>query len=132
MEKYLEEALGIVKAQASVRQMTDVEIISMVQAVACGIKQVSEGETAMEAAAPAPAVDPKKAIREKTIICLECGKKFKVLTKRHLAIHGLTPKEYRERWGYSQKTPLIAKGLARDRRNKMKEMKLWERRGKNK
>ncbi|MEF2144593.1 MAG: MucR family transcriptional regulator [Desulfovibrionaceae bacterium] len=127
MEDYLREALEIVRAQASVRTMTEEEITSMVQNLASGIKTIIEGgEVATEKAEPA--TDPKKAIREKSIICLESGKAFKVLTKRHLAKFGLTPDEYREKWGYAKKTPLVCKSLQRERRKKMKDMKLWERR----
>jgi predicted transcriptional regulator len=82
----------------------------------------------MEKESQEPAVDPKKAIREKSVVCLECGKSFKVLTKKHLASHGLTPEEYKEKWGYKKGTSLVAKGLARERRKKMKDMKLWEKR----
>lgn len=131
MDEYLKEALEIVKAQASVRNMSEEEIISMVEKLAKGINAISDGvEVAVDS--QAPDIDPKKAIREKSIICLECGKSFKVLTKRHLITHDLTPLEYKEKWGYTKKTSLVCKGLARDRRKKMADMKLWERRGKNK
>jgi len=102
-----------------------------VEKLSKGINAISDGvEVAIDD--QCPSVDPKKAIREKSIICLECGKSFKVLTKRHLINHDLTPLEYKEKWGYTKKTSLVCKGLARDRRKKMSEMKLWERRGKNK
>lgn len=129
MDDFLKQALEIVKAQASVRNMTEEEIISMVEKLAKGIANISEGVDEAEAA-QVPAVDPKKAIREKSVICLECGKSFKVLTKRHLASHDLTPVEYKEKWGYTKKTSLVCKSLARERRKKMADMKLWERRGK--
>jgi predicted transcriptional regulator len=127
MEDYLKEALEIVKAQASVRTMTEEEITSMVQSLSKGIRNIAE-DTADVAANAEPAVDPKKAIREKSVICLECGKSFKVLTKKHLASHGLTPEEYKAKWGYKKGTSLVAKSLARERRKKMKDMKLWEKR----
>lgn len=130
MEDYLKEALEIVKAQASVRTMTEEEITSMVQKLSAGIKSISEGET-IAASEPA-AVDPKKAIREKSILCCVCGKSFKVITKKHLATHGLTAEEYREQYGYKKKLPLVCKSLQRERRKKMKEMKLWTKRGKKK
>ncbi len=63
--------------------------------------------------------DPKKAILEKAVVCLECGKKFKVLTTKHLAQHGLTPEEYMEKWGFKKTQSLIANGLARQRKQKM-------------
>ena len=74
------------------------------------------------------AIDPKKAIRERSVICCECGKSFKVLTKRHLATHELTPDQYREKYGYKKGTSLVAKALARSRRKNMQDMKLWEKR----
>lgn len=127
MEDYLKEALEIVKAQASVRTMTEEEITSMVQSLSKGIRNIAE-DNAEVATKVEPPVDPKKAIREKSVICLECGKSFKVLTKKHLASHGLTPEEYRAKWGYKKGTSLVAKSLARERRKKMKDMKLWEKR----
>ena len=99
MEDYLKEALEIVKAQASVRTMTEDEIISMVKSLAGGIKNIFEpaaGGGEMQEAL----MDPKKAIKEKSIICLESGKAFKILTRKHLAKFGLTPDQYREKWGY--------------------------------
>ena len=128
MEEYLKQALEIVKAQASVRNMTEDEITSMVNTLAEGIRNIA-GEV-KEPEPAKPAIDPKKAIREKSIICLECGKSFKVLTKKHLASHDLTPEEYKEKWGYKKNISLVAKGLARERRKKMQEMKLWEKRKK--
>jgi predicted transcriptional regulator len=124
MQDYLKEAVEIAKAQASVRTMTPEEITSMVQKIASDLQTLSDGS--MEKESQEPAVDPKKAIREKSVVCLECGKSFKVLTKRHLASHGLTPEEYKAKWGYKKGTSLVAKGLARERRKKMKDMKLWE------
>ncbi len=130
MEYHLKAALEIVKAQASVRTMAEDEITSMVRTLSAGIKTISEGLLEDLSASPVAPVDPKKAIREKTIICLESGKPFKVLTKRHLAKFDITPDEYREKWGYAKKTPLVCKSLQRERRKKMKEMKLWEKRKK--
>ncbi|MFP4391644.1 MAG: MucR family transcriptional regulator [Desulfohalobiaceae bacterium] len=131
MESYVQEALDIVKAQASVRNMSEEEITSMVQKLSQQLKELLEErseEEKSEQKQQEPFVDPKKAIREKSVICLECGKTFKVLTKRHLATHGLTPTEYKAKWGYKKGTALIAKSLARERRKKMQEMQLWKRR----
>jgi predicted transcriptional regulator len=109
MEDYLKQAIEIVKAQASVRNMNEEEITSMIKSLAGSIRGVAEGVApAVETEA---AVDPKNAIREKSVICCECGKSFKVLTKRHLATHGLTPDQYKEKYGYKKGTSLVAKSL---------------------
>ena len=131
MEDYLKEALEIVKAQASVRNMTEEEITSMVRRLSDdirGIISVVPTPVIGEETAPVPAMDPKKAVRERSIICLESGKSFKILTKKHLGKFGLTPDTYREKWGYPKGMPLVCKELQRERRKKMKEMKLWEKR----
>ncbi len=128
MDDYLKEALEIVRAQASVRNMTEDEITSMVRRLADSIRAIAEGVApAAEGGAAVPA-DPKKAVREKSIICLESGKSFKILTKKHLAKFGLTPDEYRAKWGYPKNMPLVCKELQRERRKKMKDMRLWEKR----
>ncbi len=127
MEDYIKQAIEIVKAQASVRNMTEEEINSMIINVTKGIKSaISDEQTADDQLDPA--VDPKKSIRERSVVCLECGKQFKVITKKHLAKHELTPEEYKEKWGYKKNTSLVCKSLARDRRKKMQEMELWKKR----
>ena len=129
MEEYVKCALEIVKAQASVRTMTDEEITSMVRRLAAGIRDIS-GDVFEGEAEHVVDMDPKKAVKEKSVTCLECGKVFKILTKKHLAHHGLTPEEYRAKYGYKKTQALACKSLARERRAKMKDMKLWERRKK--
>lgn len=125
MDDYLKEALEIVKAQAKVRTMSEEEIISMVQKLAEGIRDVCMG---VQPADEVQAVPVRKSIKEQSIICLECGKSFKILTKKHLGSHNLDADSYREKWGIKRLTPLVCKSLQRERRKKMKDMKLWERR----
>ena len=130
MDENMKQAVEIVKAQASVRNMTEEEISNMILTIANKIGGAEEKQMAQEqeATQQQPPVDPKKAIREKSVICLECGKSFKVLTKKHLASHGLTAEEYKAKWGYKKNQALVAKSLARERRKKMQEMELWKKR----
>jgi len=129
MDEYVKEALEVVKAQAGVRNMTEDEITSMVQSIADRLRGVeAHAEDERPYGHQEPAVDPKKSIREKSVICLECGKSFKILSKRHLAQHGLTPQEYKEKWGFKKNQSLVAKALSRQRRKKMQEIQLWKKR----
>ena len=121
------QALSITCAQAGVRVMTAQEIVQYAKEVAQGIRQM-QGDAASLSGAVDPAVDPRDAVRESTVVCLECGAKFKMLTKRHLAQHGLTPEEYKAKWGLKKGTPLACKSLQRMRRKKMQDMQLWSRR----
>ena len=123
----MKQALEIVKAQASVRAMTEDEITGMVAKLTAGIMGL---ETPAPIEEQPPLMEPAKAIREASIVCCECGKTFKILTKKHLATHGLTPEAYREKYGYKRTQALACKALARERRAKMKDLRLWEKRGK--
>ena len=129
MDDHLKQALEIVKAQASLRTMTEDEITSMTIKLAKSLKCIAGGCVEEEASVE---IDAKKAIKEKSITCCECGKAFKIITKKHLASHDLTPAEYKAKHGYKKGQALSCKGLARARKVKMSEMKLWERRGKGK
>jgi len=129
MDDYLVLALEIVKAQAKVRNMAEDEITTMVSKLAGTIRGMDSDLVGPGGRiAGTASLDAKKAIKERTITCMESGKSFKILTKKHLAKYGLTPDEYRAKWGYAKGLPLVCKSLQRERRKKMREMKLWERR----
>ena len=132
MDDYLKEALEIAKAQAGVRVMKEEEIAAFVHKVAQGIRAVAESEQPVEQNREEMALEGRKSVKERSVTCLECGKNFKVLTKRHLAIHGMSTDYYREKWGLKKGTALVCKALKRERRKKMNDMKLWERRRKPK
>lgn len=127
MDDYLKQALEIVKAQASVRIMSEEEITSMVKNLSHHLRNLEELPVEQEEPA-ALSISPAKSIKEKTITCLECGKSFKIITKKHLMTHNLDADSYREKWGIKKTTPLVCKELQRERRKKMREMKLWEKR----
>ena len=130
MDDYLKEALEIARAQASVRVMSEDEITSFIQKLAQGIRSVAEGETPAELESGDMVLEARKSVKEKSVTCLECGKTFKILTRRHLASHGMDAAAYREKWGFKKDSPLVCKALQRERRKKMKDMKLWEKRHK--
>ena len=130
MDDFLKGALEISKAQAGVRVMSAEEITAFVQKVAGSIRAVAMGEATGEPDFDGAVLEARKSIKEKSVTCLECGKSFKILTKRHLAGHDITTAEYREKWGFKKDAPLVCKALQRERRKKMKDMKLWEKRRK--
>ena len=120
----MQQALEIARAQAGVRAMTAAEVAAYVSE----LTQTLESAMCPEEAKQTPAVDPKNSIGESYVTCLECGKTFKVITKKHLILHGLDAASYRAKWGFKKGTPLTCKELQRARRQKMKDMKLWEKR----
>ncbi len=73
---------------------------------------------------PTPAVPIKKSVTPDYIICLEDGKKLKML-KRHLkTAYNLTPEEYRERWGLPPDYPMVAPNYAKQRSKLAKQIGL--------
>jgi len=73
---------------------------------------------------PQPAVSVKKSVTPDYIICLEDGKKLKML-KRHLkTAYGMTPEEYRERWSLPPDYPMVAPNYAEQRSSLAKKIGL--------
>jgi len=73
---------------------------------------------------PQPAVAVRKSVTPDYIICLEDGKKLKML-KRHLkTAYNMTPEEYRERWGLAADYPMVAPNYAQHRSSLAKKIGL--------
>jgi predicted transcriptional regulator len=71
-----------------------------------------------------PAVPIKKSVTDDYIICLEDGKKLKML-KRHLnTAYGMTPEEYRQKWGLPADYPMVAPNYSKTRKDLAKKIGL--------
>jgi predicted transcriptional regulator len=82
---------------------------------------------AAPAVRPQPAVSIKKSIQPDYIVCLEDGKKLKML-KRHLkTAYNMSPEGYRERWGLTPDYPMVAPNYAQQRSRLAKEIGLGTR-----
>ncbi len=72
------------------------------------------------ASAPAEKLEPKVSVRASIkpdyIVCLEDGKKQKMLKRHLMTNHGMTPAEYREKWGLAADYPMVAPNYAEQRR----------------
>lgn len=75
--------------------------------------------------APVPAVNPKRSVHPDYIVCLEDGKKFKSM-KRHLTAHGLTPQQYRSKWGLPADYPMTAPNYSATRSAMAKDIGLGQ------
>jgi predicted transcriptional regulator len=79
-------------------------------------------------ARPEPAVSVRSSIKPDYIVCLEDGKKLKML-KRHLMTHyQMTPDEYRAKWGLPADYPMVAPNYAEQRRSLAKKIGLGTKR----
>ena len=122
----VEMAADIVQSQSAAKGMTTEEITFALQNTFKALTDLQTSEihsTQMPAEAgegftgKAPAISPEKSIQKNKIICLECGQEFRMLSPKHLKSHGLTGREYRQKYGFSLRQPLCARSLS-DRRKK--------------
>ncbi len=103
----------IVSAHVANNAVSSADLPDLIRAVYAALGNV---KTAGEAPpTPKPAVPIKRSVTPNYIVCLEDGRKMKML-KRHLKTdHNMTPKEYRERWGLPQDYPMTAPNYAKVR-----------------
>jgi predicted transcriptional regulator len=112
----------IVSAHVSNNSVTTEALPSLIQEVYKTLAGVGREPVAPEK--PQPAVPVKKSVFPDHIICLEDGKKLKML-KRHLkTAYNMTPEQYRERWALPPDYPMVAPNYARHRSSLAKKIGL--------
>jgi len=73
-----------------------------------------------------PMLTPENSIQDDKVICLECGAEMRQLTVKHLVSHGMDLKQYKEKYGFSMRTPLAAKSVTEAQSNSAKKRGLPE------
>jgi predicted transcriptional regulator len=71
-----------------------------------------------------PAVPIRRSVTDDHIVCLECGKKLKMLKRHLLTDHELTPQAYRAKWGLKPDYPMVAPSYSAERRTLAKQIGL--------
>jgi len=118
----------IVTSHLSRNTLETSEISSLIREVYSTLSNVGTSEPINDR--PQPAISIRKSIQPDYIVCLEDGKKLKML-KRHLkTAYNMTPEEYRQRWGLPSDYPMVAPNYANQRRNLAKKIGLGTRRKK--
>jgi predicted transcriptional regulator len=112
-DQVLTLAVQIVSAHVAHNTVLAEELPGLIHTVYTTLAQA--GAPVVKTERPEPAVPVKKSVFPDHIICLEDGKKLKML-KRHLQTHySLTPQQYRERWGLPRDYPMVAPNYAEKR-----------------
>jgi len=126
----LELAAEIVAAFVSHNSLPAGELPALLTTISRTLGEIASGGTAQTAAEPqTPAVPVKKSITPDYIVCLEDGKKLKML-KRHLrTAYDMSPEQYRQRWDLPADYPMVAPNYARQRSRLAKEIGLGTRSG---
>jgi predicted transcriptional regulator len=118
----------IVSAYVSNHAVAPGDIPALINQVHSALRRVSSGQAEAMAEPAKPAVPVKRSINPDFIVCLDDGKKFKSL-KRHLRTqYGMTPEQYREKWGLPADYPMVAPNYAAARSQLAKQMGLGQQR----
>lgn len=114
----------IVAAYVSRNSMSSSEIPAFVQTVHRSLCALSSGQSYLLSARSEPAVPIENSIHPDYIVCLEDGRKLKML-KRHLkTAYNMTPEQYRERWNLPTNYPMVAPNYAKRRSSIAKDIGL--------
>jgi predicted transcriptional regulator len=104
----------IVSAYVSRNSVTPSGLPALIESIHSALTNLGAVEAVPSTEALVPAVPIRKSISPGFLICLDDGKKFKSL-KRHLASHGMTPDQYRAKWGLPDSYPMVAPEYAATR-----------------
>ena len=117
----------IVAAHVSNNSVAVNDLPQLIQNVHSALTGISGSRAAPEAR-PEPKVSIRASIKPDYIVCLEDGKKQKMLKRHLMTNHGLTPDEYRQKWGLAADYPMVAPNYAEQRRTLAKSIGLGTKR----
>src|SRR3954453_13498559 len=117
----------IVAGDVSNNSVTVNDLPNLIQNVHSALSGIA-GSSRAAGPKPGPKLSIRSSIKPDYIVCLEDGKKLKML-KRHLMTHyNLTPDQYRQKWGLSADYPMVAPNYAEQRRTLAKSIGLGTKR----
>ena len=128
-EDMLRMAVDVVAAYLSNNQVASTQIPEVIQSVFTSLSEIEVGTAEARPEPQKPAVPIRKSVTPDYIVCLEDGKKLKML-KRHLqTTYGMSPEEYRAKWGLPADYPMVAPNYAQQRSEFAKKIGLGRKAG---
>lgn len=128
-EDLLRMSVDIVAAYASKNALPADQIPEVIKTVYGALNSLDAAPQAPQAEPLKPAVPVRRSVHPDYIVCLEDGKKLKML-KRHLrTTYDMTPEEYRAKWGLQPDYPMVAPNYAKQRSDFAKEIGLGRKSG---
>ena len=108
----VETTSEVVAAYVAKNHIQPSELPSLIASVHAALGGLGKPEASLEESAKlVPPVSIKKSVTDEYLVSMEDGKRYKSL-KRHLGTHGLTPAEYRAKWGLPSDYPMVAPAYA--------------------
>lgn len=121
-------AIEVVSAYVSHNSLSATDLTRMLVDVYQALSGLGSARAAPPAPDLVPAVSVRKSVTPDYIVCLDDGKQFKSL-KRHLALLGMTPAEYRAKWNLPSDYPMVAPTYAATRSDLAKTIGLGRKHG---
>ena len=125
-DELLRMTTQVVSAYVGNNPVPENQISDVIQSVYGSLEGLG-GSTTAAPTKQKPAVPVKRSITPDHIICLEDGKKLKMLKRYLRTAHNLTPEEYRAKWGLAADYPMVAPNYAKQRSAFAKEIGLGKR-----
>jgi predicted transcriptional regulator len=123
-EETIRLATGIVSAYVQFNQLPAGQLAQMIRDIHGTLASLSSGVEMHDPEKHKPAVPIKKSITPEFLICLEDGKKLKMLKRYLRSRYGLSPEEYRMKWGLPADYPMVAPNYAEQRSQFAKQIGL--------
>jgi len=114
----------IVSAYAGNASLTPSELTDVIGSVSRALSSLSSNTVEPEPKELAPAVPVKKSVTADFIVCLEDGKKLKMLKRHLMSTYGMTPADYRTKWNLPRDYPMVAPNYAATRSQLAKKIGL--------
>ncbi|MBP7002520.1 MucR family transcriptional regulator [Amaricoccus sp.] len=113
----------IVSAHVASNTVGQGDVAELIQSVFNKLSELASGDEAAFVELT-PAVPIKKSVTDDYIVCLEDGKKLKMLKRHLMTSYNMTPEEYRTKWGLKPDYPMVAPNYAAKRQELAKKIGL--------
>lgn len=113
----------IVSAHVAHNAVVQGDVPDLINSVFGKLTELATGDDA-SAIELTPAVPIKKSVTDDFIVCLEDGKKLKMLKRHLMTAYGMTPEDYRAKWGLKPDYPMVAPNYAAKRQELAKKIGL--------
>lgn len=117
----VEICAALIAAQASRTRQTPEQLSEGLRVLFKTLTDLSQREKQLTSTAE-HRLEPQGSIQHNQVVCLECGKAFQLLSTRHLALHGLTHRSYKEKYHIPMTQSLSSRTLSARRRKLAKEL----------
>jgi predicted transcriptional regulator len=130
-EKLTAYAADIISAYVRNHAVPPSDLPGLIATVRAALTGIATGAPKIDAVPLTPAVPVKKSVTADAIVCLEDGKSFTSLKRHLMTKHGMTPDEYRTKWGLAADYPMVPPNYAEARSKLAKKSGLGQLRPKS-